>query len=294
MSTRFRQYEESLEGGKPISLFRFQYGTGNEDYYCYTDAEIDTWYEGLLYKAVPISRDAIRTTGTLDKTSLRVQLPNRTELGDLFRSRPPSYTVRLDILDGHETRRTDEGEQLNPFPGGTTIPVDFAQFWSGRVISFGIRENDLELTCEPISTALARPGLRANYQRGCRHVLYGPRCRAPKIARNTTVTAIGRENVININPGAFSDGMARFVNGSAEWTDANGHKAIYSIWAVSAGGAIRLNATPIGVTVGQPIQIFPGCDRTRTGCQLHNNIVNFGGFPWIPLKNPASSGSPFR
>jgi hypothetical protein len=35
------------------------------------------------------------------------------------------------------------------------------------------------------------------------------------------------------------------------------------------------------------VSYYPGCDRTRLTCSLKfGNIANFGGFPWVPQKNP--------
>jgi hypothetical protein len=36
----------------------------------------------------------------------------------------------------------------------------------------------------------------------------------------------------------------------------------------------------------------PGCDHTTgaAGCGKFNNVANFGGFPYIPTKNPHGGG----
>ena len=43
---------------------------------------------------------------------------------------------------------------------------------------------------------------------------------------------------------------------------------------------------------GLVIRIYPGCDRTKETCQSKfNNLNNYGGFPFIPLKNPFGGSS---
>jgi len=37
----------------------------------------------------------------------------------------------------------------------------------------------------------------------------------------------------------------------------------------------------------QSVTLYPGCSHTIADCRdKFNNLVNFGGFPWIPSKNP--------
>ena len=44
--------------------------------------------------------------------------------------------------------------------------------------------------------------------------------------------------------------------------------------------------------VGDTIYLYPGCDRTLATCTAKfGNSANFGGFPFIPTKNPFG-GSP--
>jgi len=40
------------------------------------------------------------------------------------------------------------------------------------------------------------------------------------------------------------------------------------------------------------VKIYPGCDRVRATCESKfDNLDNFGGFPWIPTKNPFGGSS---
>lgn len=291
----FAVHEESLDGGKPIHLYRFKYGPGAEDYICYTDAEKPIRFKNNVFDPVPIERGKIVSTGNLDKASIDFTLPDRSLMGDLFRAAPPSYVITLEIYNGHDPRR---GEETTPLPGvvSTTEQVaDFVLVWAGRIISYKSERNTISLNGEPISTALQRPGLRRNYQRGCPHVLYGPECRAVKTRFPTTITAIGSNQTISVATGALGGAVSRFLGGTIEWTNLRGHKSIFAIYGTSESGALRLNGPPMGAAIGMDVDLFLGCDHTRgpRGCALHNNILNFGGHPWIPLKNPVSVVSPY-
>jgi hypothetical protein len=50
-------------------------------------------------------------------------------------------------------------------------------------------------------------------------------------------------------------------------------------------------ATTPKILVGDNVTLTAGCDRTRATCVAKfNNLANFMGFPYIPTKNPYSSG----
>jgi hypothetical protein len=40
------------------------------------------------------------------------------------------------------------------------------------------------------------------------------------------------------------------------------------------------------------VKIYPGCDRTKETCNdKFSNILNYGGFAWIPAKSPFDGSS---
>ena len=56
--------------------------------------------------------------------------------------------------------------------------------------------------------------------------------------------------------------------------------------------SITLHNIPEGLAVGVAFEAFAGCDRTFATCQSKfGNSLNFGGFPWIPAKNPFAGDS---
>ena len=59
-----------------------------------------------------------------------------------------------------------------------------------------------------------------------------------------------------------------------------------------SGDTITLSAVLPGLAVGVALEAFAGCDRTFATCQSKfGNSLNFGGFPWIPAKNPFAGDS---
>lgn len=267
----FEAIEESQYHGEPITLYQFTFGALPEDRFCYTDAEIPMYWQQDIFKPMAISRDEIESNGSLDNTAIEVKMQVKTDLAEVFRQWPPSYVMSLLIWQGHANDPANE----------------FKVIWAGRVINCTFEGSEAKYTCEPVSTSLKRPGLHRNYQRGCPHALYGPQCRAVKVASDRVVAAVYRgSNVISLT----TDVGPEFIQGQAEYVTDQGRRQILTIIALN-GRDVQFQGTPLGIAVGSPIKLYKGCDHTMgtRGCLLHNNIINYGGQPWIPLKNPVNS-----
>jgi hypothetical protein len=276
------KHEESRIGGEPINLYRFQHGPRDNDFYGYTDFERDLISDNVLYKAIPLQRGAVNSSGTLDRTALEIRMPGNLPLPRLFTGFPPSNVVNLVILQGH----VDD------------VDVQFLPIWSGRVLACAHQGTEATLTCEPISTSMRRVGLRRHYQYMCPHVLYGDQCRASKTAATITVTvdiASGRRIII----GGVISHRARYIGGLAEWTAPDGRRHIRSIAEFDVDTAndrtgVTLSGPSDGLLPGRQVSLSYGCSHKTQACiEWHSNIRNFGGQPFIPLKNPVGSTHPF-
>jgi len=271
----FATYETSVERGQPVELYIFRYGAASEQYYAYTDGEVEIQVGAITYTPIPIKRGPITITGTLDKAALTINMPGSGDVPELFRVYAPSSVVTVEIRQGH----VNDADK------------DFRLIWSGRVLNCRWTNREAALTCEPITTSLKRPGLRRNYQYGCPHVLYDPRtCRANKAAATVAATV----QVINGTLVTLSvTGAYEHEGGMVEWTQPNGRQEVRTIIKV-VGGSYLLSGVPTGMSAGMTVNLVRGCDHSMTGCASHSNILNYGGMPWIPLKNPMSNSSPFK
>jgi hypothetical protein len=273
----FVAHEESREAGNPVQLFKFIYGTEVGQHYAYTDHTEELIVDGITYSPVPIQRSGIESNGTLDKSAIRINADIGTELAEIFRVYPPAYVVTLVIAQGHV------GD----------VDEEFVVIWAGRVIAANRNKSELVLSAEPVSTSLRRPGLRRHYQYGCPHQLYGPKCQANKAAAtvSSTVDSIAGATVtLDAGwEGAFSP--AKFLGGMLEWTTDEGSIDRRTILRVS-GDTLSLSGIPQGLAATDAVDVVLGCNHKAYAedggdCQpLHDNIVNYGGFRWIPTKNP--------
>jgi len=278
----FDDLEGSADLGEPINLYKFSYGPEPEDCYNYTDAEQPLVFEGEVYYPRIIRRGDIHASGSTDKSTLEISLPNTDPVAEFFRVYPPSYPVVVFIWQGHGL-------------GG-----EFMLQWSGKVLSCS-REGALEanLTCEPASVSMQRIGLRRHYQYMCPHALYSQgygQCNADKEAATIAVYA---ESVSgrNVLLGALLSNPSHYGGGIVEWVNLSGlteYRTVLSVAEVEGKTQLTLSGIAREFPVGVAASLSKGCAHNMSACiNIHNNIFNFGGQPYIPTKNPLGRNTPF-
>lgn len=275
----FGPFESSRSLGEPVNLYLFDYGDQPTDFIAYTDAEEPIVHAGVTYQPVPIDRGRINSSGTLDKSSLTINVAAQSRIADLYLIYPPSGVTTIIVRQGHVGDPDDQ----------------FLVVWTGRVMSCSRQGSQATLTCEPVTTSMRRNGLRRRWQYGCPHALYGPECKASKAAATTEVTVLSISgNSVALSPG-WSSRPEKHLGGIFEWQRDDLSTEMRTIRRVSNGGTVLLlSGPPRGLRPGKLAKAILGCNhKSGVGPQpdgdclpLHNNVLNFGGAPYIPFKNP--------
>ena len=222
-------------------------------------------YQSETYQPATISRNGLEQGNELGRLGVEIRVPRDLPVAGLFLAAPPEGVVSITLYRHHA------GDN------------EFITYWKGRVASSRLSGSEATLKCEPIATSLKRPGLRARYQLLCRHVLYGSGCGALKDSFRVdgTVAAVTGITVQVAAAADREDGY--FVGGML--TTAAGARMIVA----HSGIVLTLVAPLIGLSAGDTVQLYAGCDHSLNHCAARfNNLDNFGGFPFIPVKNPFS------
>lgn len=245
-------------GSNPVELFSF---VGASRFYT-TTAQEDIVYGGATYKSGFVDHDGIQATEELAKQSLRIRLRNDAEIIQDFIAGVPIVNISVSVF------RYIYGVN------------EFRLLWSGRVVSVVFGADGIsEIACESIYTSLQRTGLRAHYQRICRHNLYGAGC---GVSREThtfgdSIQSLSGAVVTTAQSartgGEFICGMLRF--GTA-----------YRLIMDHSGGKFTLSGPIKDLKVGAGVSVAYGCQHTLEDCKNRfNNTLNFGGFPYLPDRN---------
>lgn len=262
--------ETGAQTGKPIELYEFRVGTA---YYRYTSADADIVFQTKTYEARAMQRSAFEATSEVARSALNITCERTLPLLDLFRFAPPGEVVMLTVYRKHR----DDSE--------------YVVAWMGRVLNVTWRGVDAVVSCESVHTSIRRPGLRRMYQKSCPHVLYSAPCgvNAATSKVSKSVSSVSGLNVTLADMGAYADG--HFAGGYVEWEQSPG---VFERRAITAqvGAVVSINFQLVGLTAGNTLTVYPGCDHTISTCNSKfANSANYGGMPYIPSKNPFD-GSP--
>lgn len=150
--------------------------------------------------------------------------------------------------------------------------------WTGRVLGAALSGATLRLRAEPASVAMKRVALRRLYSRTCPHVLYGTECKAAPQSVPEIVSSITSATMMYLS--GYVD-YSEYAGGWLVAPDGARHM-------IASGGANSITTLyPSGLVAGATITLYKGCDHSLQTCQARfANQDNFGGFPWLPLKNP--------
>lgn len=273
----YQTLEQSAQGGKPVLLFLFVQGVLE---WRYTSTAFPVTYGGHEWTPTPITPGNVTQSGDLTKDTLSLKFPRGHEFARQFLGYTPDLVTTVTVFRGH----------LND-PDG-----QFVAYWKGRVASFkAATGGGLSVECEPIFTSLRRPGLRARWQRSCRFALYHRGCRlnAEDFGTDGICTVADGANITVPEAAALPDGwlvggMLKSPDGVLRYIVTHSGDSIGLIRPVESMNALvnDPDAGPVAV------RLYPGCDHTRDTCKnKFNNLGNFGGFPWIPTKNPFGGSS---
>lgn len=259
----YLSFETSAYSGQPAELYRFALGAQN---WYYTSARETIEYLGSSYAPVVLSRSGFGQTKEFGKAPVTLNCARDFPVAALFLPGAPDGVVSLTIYRRH------------------AADPEFITYWKGRVVSASFSGAEVELSCEPLFTGLKRAGLRARYQINCRHVLYGVGCglTAEAWRVSATLTGVTGAQLQSATFSAQADGW--FKAGYVAFG-----QDIKRLIVAHTGNTVTLSAAIPGLIVGDAVWAYAGCDHAKATCDTKfANLLNYGGFPYIPKKNPFS------
>jgi uncharacterized phage protein (TIGR02218 family) len=278
----YADQENSIQDGAPYFLYEFTVGS---DSYRFSDYPEDITWNSLLWSSFSIKHTEVKQSNELSKNAMTVTIPLSGDFADIFKGWSPDQMISFTLRRGH-------------FGASDTLV-----YWKGRIASHNLKKQTVELKCESIFTSMRRPGIRARYQRNCRHPLYGRGCNLDKsdFALAGAVTSVSGLTLTISAASGESDGW--FDGGIAEFADGS-----YRLILSHVGNQIVINRSSRYIVNGAAssgygnnyglyyggigVILYPGCDRTLTTClNKFNNLDNNGGYKWIPSKNPMGGSS---
>jgi uncharacterized phage protein (TIGR02218 family) len=265
----YSTFEHSLELGTPVELFEFTQGL-RRWYYISGTAPIVRL--GQTYTPLAIKRDRIKQTNDIFRDALKVTFPRDNAFASQFLGFAPEEVTTLTVLRGHYGDPDDE----------------YIVYWKGRVVGAKATGNEIVVECESVFTSIRRPGLRARFELGCRHTLYGPRCGLNQELYKHEGAVLTISGALDVEVAGASLKPNGYYTGGLLIAPNEGSRFLVG----HTGDVVILSRPLAGLVGGQTVSLYPGCDHLRTTCRdKFNNLDNFGGFPFIPQRNPFDGSS---
>ena len=262
--------DTSVHDGEPIEVFKF---IGTLGTYRYTDYPENVTVNGELYITHPISRTAIEVGTLIDS----ITTMDFTVLFDSDLARAHGLLATPDSLLV-EVRRVHKGDNY---------ATDWEMTWQGIAVGYSMTgrwftigtQNKVQVD---LNTNLAQP----YYQTTCNHVLFDERCKVNKASNTSvsTVTVIG-PTAITVASDGVPDGHLRAGELINQRT---GERRLI---LDNLANVIDIGYGFIDILVGDTVSMVKGCDHSFSECQVRfSNLDNFGGFMYVPSKNPFTQG----
>jgi len=271
----YQSIETSQELGQPVELYQF---VKNGVTTHYTNYFQDLTIGSNVFKTANIKRTNFEISSGMDNAGLSLTMPIDDDFSKELVGVSDDYVTTVTISRGHSTN-----------PAGT-----YVVYWKGRIVTTEAMEMSVKIVCESVFTSLKRSGVRARFQKSCRHALYSSTCKVNPEAygQNATLTSVNGVTLTvpvaaNQPDGWYVGGMLKASNGAFSFiVRHSGASLTISRQSGFIEDYMNSNST-------MPVVIYPGCDRNRgdTGCGKFNNLLNFGGFPWMPSRNPLGGKS---
>jgi len=270
---------------EPIYLYRFEERTPTPQNSYFTSYEDSFSYGGHTYAPAPFSHASIASNINLAREEVQL-----TSWGGNFPSNPLAKLFPYE-LEGELWVSISEADKNNP-----SASPDF--LLSGTVTKPNLSGLDWKVTVRRFGNLLEKNANNCYYQKVCNVPLYSPKC---GVNRNTykvsgTYFAGSAPKIIEVALVADDPDVARpdhyFAGGMITTGSGSGYESRTILESVNVSGPrqrLTLDRPLRLVVAGQTVNMFPGCNGAIETCALKfNNLVNFRGFPYIPIKNPSA------
>jgi len=282
----YTQIEASAAEGRPYFLYQFVEGDQVWRFTSRASAWVSAGSGGteITWQPAAVAHGDVVQTSEIERGTLELTWPLSDPFARRFLVPMGVAPVTLTIFRGHEQ-----------------LPGETVAHWKGRVVGAEVEGARIVMQAETLFSTLRRAGVRAKYQRLCRHALYGRGCGLDISGfwQPGTVAALGGVSV-NIPEAAFQpDGWFRggVLRFGPELGFITGHAgALITLSRPMPALALAFQNPEFDPTSGNPLPVLvdlaPGCDlRASTCAGKFGNLLNFGGFPEIPGRNPLGGGS---
>lgn len=266
--------------------------------YSLNGGALDFYFEGRMFPPKVAGHSEVTRKSTL-LDSLTITIQQDYELASYLQLAFRAEPLLVKVFEVQEY--TPDGVEL---PGGMkyALPTKWSVLWEGKVSSWGFRgTTSLVLNCKGWLQMARQQGCRRVSSRNCNHSVYSANCGlntpyGPAYVPLSGVVGLldfgadGNRLMVYVPTGGITDDK-RYRGGFLLLGSLGSRAYIKSTYGFSSTQLFCFLDTPwSGISLGDPLQVWEGCDKSAATCQTRfNNLLNFGGQPDLPVDNPITT-----
>lgn len=272
----FNDAEKSLDGRKPIRLYKFTRGAL---VWAYNTSSEPIKRDNVIYKSLVggiSDRGIIRSDGSSNSDSFTITAPADIDVAKLFYGMPPNARIELEVANSH--LQTEE----------------IVKVWFGAVVSVRDTSTDkAEIIAAPFESLANTTGVNLTYSRQCGAVIYDQQCKVNKELHRirTSIQQLAITGIVTSDAAKYADGY--FSGGFIEYTIEGGEIERRYIEQHS-GINLTLWGGSQGLEAGQAVSLFTGCNQSPDMCNnKFNNYLNRRSFEHLQGRSPFDGNQVF-
>ncbi|MCK5017619.1 MAG: phage BR0599 family protein [Candidatus Peribacteraceae bacterium] len=261
----FESLEISVASGQPVELYVLTMGSS---IWRMNNSIDEIIYDGQEYHPTKISREAI----TSGDEALSITMPPGHPFTINYATIAPGQVATLTIYRFHRGDTTD----LQVFYKGVVRAVSFTQQARRSIIHV-----------IPIAATFDKNIPDMTYQASCNHVLYDGKCQVFKASYAYVGTpSVATGNVLTVPGLLAAKGAGWAVGGYIEYGTLD-----FRLVLEQDGDDLTLILPFYENVIDETVNVYAGCDHVLATCiSKFNNLINYGGSPYIPTKNIFMTG----
>lgn len=262
VSTEYTNLEEGVTK-QPAELFHIWYGS---THWRYTSAEEAITYSGNEFLPAGVKRGTVGYDSNLEVSVLEVTFARMTAPIAQYIALNPLELVWIEVLRVFREQS----------------PVEAGVVFLGQIRSVSFVGLSCVAECVGFEHFLRQPVPVFRYGPQCNWTVFDSRCGVSSAAYTNAVYLTGvSSNGLELTGkfGVREDGF--FSGGVLSWSGTS--RMIVN----HIGNSISLRYRIAGLQAGHTVSVYAGCDRNVETCRdKFDNVINFGGDPFIPDDNP--------
>jgi uncharacterized phage protein (TIGR02218 family) len=257
--------KEEADQRKPVELYHLWRDVGEHWYY--TDGDVSVVFDANTYVPAILSRSLVKYDTQLEVTAMDIDA---------------SY-VENPLLEYIATNPVAIVWVCNMKLHRDQDPLEASVNFVGQIRDVSFKGAAAKVNCVGFEHFLKQTVPRWRYQINCNHRVFDSKCSLDASLYKTTTAVMldaTKTQLTSADFGAQVDGY--FIGGKVTF-------GIESRTVIAhTGSVVTLMYKFSELADGDTVDAFSGCNgRVETCRDKFNNVINFLGFPFIPVENPA-------